>query len=108
MQARKQMTTEGASINIDLFDLFLKYHDLHVFRAVEPTLLHRYRERLCRPTEDEGAYHRCLASRSEGLASRSQLALLIFEHQQQQINNRLEDMRNQNNPNVEQMKPNML
>ncbi len=108
IQARKQMTSKGASIEIDLFDLFLKYHDVHVFRAVEPTLLHRYRVRICKPTEDEGAYHRCLTTRAEGLASRSQLAMLIFEHQQEQINNRLEQMKVGNNPNVEVMKPNML
>lgn len=108
MSARKKMQEAGASLDIDLFKMFLLYHDAHVFRADEPALLHRYRERICKPTSDEDAYHRCLVSRAEGLASRSQLSMLIFEHYQNINSDMFEAIQKQGNNKVEQMKPNML
>lgn len=106
--ARQRMREAGASVDVGLFKMFLLYHDAHVFRAVEPALLHRYHERICKPTSDEEAYHRCLVSRSEGLASRSQLAMLIFEHYQNINSDMFQAIQKQGNPKVEQMKPNML
>ena len=53
-------------------------------------------------------YSECLASRAEGLASRSQLAMLIFEHQQKLDQGHMNVIHQQNDPNVDQMKPNML
>ena len=44
--ARKQMMTTSGPQNIDLIEMFLKYHNVHVFRAVEPTLKHKYREKV--------------------------------------------------------------
>lgn len=94
--------------HIDLYDLFLQHSDLHVFRAVEPALRLHYRERVCPPVTDESAYQRCLRVRADGLASRSQLAMLIFEHQQLMNQQHFQAVQDQNNPHVPQMKPNML
>ena len=108
--ARKQMISTSASQNIDLFDMFLKYHSIHIFRSVDPALKHRYRLRFCTPTMEEEVYSRCLKSRAEGLASRAQLAMLIFEHQKK-LDHKQMDVIHQKElkgPNVDQMKPNML
>jgi hypothetical protein len=107
MAARKEMNAKNKKDNIDLFDLFLKYSHVHVFRADEPALIHRYGERQCAPTLSEEAYSLCLASRSEGLASRAQLAMLIFQHQQKVDQDLMEVIHQQNAPIVDQMKPNM-
>ncbi|KAK7484917.1 hypothetical protein BaRGS_00023837 [Batillaria attramentaria] len=55
---------------------------LHVFRAVEPALKHRYKQFNCLPNSPPKLYQRCMDRRSEGLATRAQLAKLIFEHQE--------------------------
>ena len=74
--------TDHIQSDEDLFDMFLNCK-LHVFRAVDPAMKQHYQKRVCRPTMTEDRYHRCLASRADGLASRSQLAVLIFQQQQQ-------------------------
>lgn len=71
-------TTEHIQSDIDLFEMFLNTK-LHVFRALEPALIQHYQERSCHPTLHEDQYQRCLESRAEGLASRSQLAMMIFQ-----------------------------
>jgi hypothetical protein len=106
--ARKQMISTSASKDIDLFEMFLKFHTLHMFRAVEPALKLSYQEVTCDPTRREDVYHRCLLSRGEGLASQAQLAMLIFEHQQKLDQLQMNVMHQQNGPNVGQMKPDML
>ena len=106
--ARKKMKANTPKDKSDLFDLFLKFHNVHVFRAVEPALKHRYRPKNCKPTLEEDAYQRCLQSRAEGLASRAQLAMLIFEHQKTLDQGHLNVIHKQNDPHIEQMKPNML
>ncbi|XP_064647695.1 chondroitin sulfate glucuronyltransferase-like [Lineus longissimus] len=68
---------------MDLYDLFLQCHTLHVFRATEPNLRHHFVEHRCNPLASEGEYHRCLASRANGLASSKALALLLLEGQGQ-------------------------
>ena len=107
-QARKKVSHSGVEKSRDLFEMFLKYHKLHVFRAIEPALRHKYREIVCNPILDEESYSRCLTQKSQGLASRSQLAMLIFEHQQNLDKGHLDVIKKQNNPIVDQMKPNML
>ncbi|XP_071487454.1 chondroitin sulfate synthase 2-like [Diadema antillarum] len=74
--------TDHIQSDEDLFDMFLNCK-LHVFRAVDPAMKQHYQKRVCRPTLTEERYHKCLASRAEGLASRSQLAVLVFQQQQQ-------------------------
>ncbi|KAG8000756.1 Chondroitin sulfate synthase 2 [Nibea albiflora] len=67
---------------LDIFDMFVKYSGLHVFRAVEPALLQQYSYQACNPRLSEDIYHRCVQSNLEGLGSRSQLAMLLFEQEQ--------------------------
>ncbi|XP_039674770.1 chondroitin sulfate synthase 2 [Perca fluviatilis] len=67
---------------LDIFDMFLKYSGLHVFRAVEPSLHQQYSFQACNPRLSEDIYHRCVQSNLEGLGSRSQLAMLLFEQEQ--------------------------
>lgn len=57
---------------------------LHVFRAVEPALKHRYKHFNCGTSSPPKLYQQCLERRSEGLATRAQLAKLIFEHQEKE------------------------
>ncbi|XP_051997113.1 chondroitin sulfate synthase 2-like [Xyrauchen texanus] len=68
--------------SLDLYDVFLQYSGLHVFRAVEPALRQAYRNHTCDPRLNEDVFHRCLQSTLEGQGSRSQLAILIFEQGQ--------------------------
>ncbi|XP_071398264.1 chondroitin sulfate synthase 2-like isoform X2 [Centroberyx affinis] len=67
---------------LDIYDMFVKYSVLHVFRAVEPALHQQYRYQACNPRLSEDIYHRCVQSNLEGLGSRSQLAMLLFEQEQ--------------------------
>ena len=67
--------------SLDVYDMFVKYSLLHVFRALEPALRQRHREQPCNPRLSEDIYHRCLQSSLEGLGSRSQLAMLLFEQE---------------------------
>ncbi|XP_053732503.1 chondroitin sulfate synthase 2 [Synchiropus splendidus] len=68
--------------NLDIYDMFVKYSGLHVFRAIEPALHQQYRQQSCNPRLSEEIYHRCVQSNLEGLGSRSQLAMLLFEQEQ--------------------------
>ncbi|TKS67437.1 Chondroitin sulfate synthase 2 [Collichthys lucidus] len=67
---------------LDIFDMFVKYSGLHVFRAVEPALHQQYSYQACNPRLSEDIYHRCVQSNLEGLGSRSQLAMVLFEQEQ--------------------------
>lgn len=67
---------------LDIYDMFLRYSELHVFRAVEPALHQKYVYQVCNPRLSEDIYHRCIQSNLEGLGSRSQLAMLLFEQEQ--------------------------
>ncbi|KAM9851051.1 chondroitin sulfate synthase 2 [Aulostomus maculatus] len=67
---------------LDIYDMFVKYSDLHVFRAVEPALHQQYHYKICNPRASEDIYHRCVQSNLEGLGSRSQFAMLLFEQEQ--------------------------
>lgn len=87
MSSRTRMTgdlqeNEELMENLDLYDMFVQYSGLHVFRAVEPALRQAYRNRTCDPRLNEDSFHRCLQSKVEGRGSRSQLAMLIFEQEQ--------------------------
>ncbi|CAK6966328.1 chondroitin sulfate synthase 2 isoform X1 [Scomber scombrus] len=70
---------------LDIYDMFVKYSSLHVFRAVEPALHQQYRYQACNPRLSEDIYHRCVQSNLEGLGSRSQLAMLLFEQEQDSV-----------------------
>ncbi|KAG5261986.1 hypothetical protein AALO_G00290820 [Alosa alosa] len=66
---------------LDVYDVFVRYSGLHVFRAVEPALHQRYRNRTCNPRLSEDSFHRCVQSTLEGVGARSQLATLLFEQE---------------------------
>ncbi|NXD66318.1 CHPF2 glucuronyltransferase, partial [Eolophus roseicapillus] len=68
--------------SMEVFDVFLHYSGLHLFRAVEPGLVQKYALRSCNPRLNEEFYHRCVLSNLEGLASRSHLAMALFEQEQ--------------------------
>ncbi|XP_016320852.1 chondroitin sulfate synthase 2-like isoform X1 [Sinocyclocheilus anshuiensis] len=68
--------------NLDIYDMFVKYSGLHVFRAVEPALNQKYSYQPCNPHLSEDIYQRCLQSTLDSLGSRSQLAMLLFEQEQ--------------------------
>ncbi|KAM6934467.1 chondroitin sulfate synthase 2 [Xenentodon cancila] len=68
--------------SLDVYDVFVKYSGLHVFRAVEPALHHQYHYQSCNEKLGEDLYHRCVHRNLESLGSRSQLAMLLFEQQQ--------------------------
>ncbi|XP_028810141.1 chondroitin sulfate synthase 2-like [Denticeps clupeoides] len=74
--------TDDLLDTLDVYDVFVHYSGLHVFRAVEPSLHQRYRNRTCNPRLSEESFHRCMQSMLEGLGSRSQLAMLLFEQEQ--------------------------
>lgn len=67
---------------MDLYELFLQFSSLHVLRAVEPALLQPYRPQSCGAQLSESLYHHCRLSVLEGLGSRAQLAMLLFEQEQ--------------------------
>ncbi|XP_043850342.1 chondroitin sulfate synthase 2 [Dromiciops gliroides] len=67
---------------LDLYELFLKFSGLHVLRAVEPALLQPYRHQPCGAQLSENLYRHCRRSVLQGLGSRSQLAMLLFEQEQ--------------------------
>ncbi len=68
--------------SMDVYEIFVRYSGLHVFRAVEPALVQKYVHRECNPRFSEDIYHRCVLSNLEGLASRSHLAMALFEQEQ--------------------------
>ncbi|KAH0621190.1 hypothetical protein JD844_022248 [Phrynosoma platyrhinos] len=87
MAARTRMAADAQDNEdiletMDIYDLFVKYSNLHVFRAVEPALLQQYRPQSCNPRLSEEQYHRCVQSSLEGLGSRAQLAMVLFEQEQ--------------------------
>ena len=63
-------------------DVFLRFSGLHLFRAVEPGLVQKFSLRDCSPRLSEELYHRCRLSNLEGLGSRAQLAMALFEQEQ--------------------------
>ncbi|XP_028292702.1 chondroitin sulfate synthase 2 isoform X2 [Gouania willdenowi] len=87
MTTRNQMVAdvqENEEIleNLDIYEMFVKYSSLHVFRVVEPALRQQYYWQTCNPRLSEDIYRRCMQSSLESLGSRSQLALLLFEQEQ--------------------------
>lgn len=99
--ARLQAVETGYS-PADLYELFVWYQpNIHMLRAVEPALRLHYREELNCATSGD-----CLALRMP--ASQSQLALLVFEHQQHLDRQQIDVMHKQRGEIVDQMKPDMM
>lgn len=104
MAARKLMSPNEEKT--DIFSMFIKHKMIHVFRAIEPALKHRYKLFVCNAAAPKSVFERCETRRAEGLASRPQLAMLIFEYQQKVDKMHRNVMKQQKDPNVEPMKPN--
>ncbi|CAI4230661.1 unnamed protein product [Auanema sp. JU1783] len=66
---------------LDLISVFLGQQDIHVLRAVEPTLRIRYYQRSCDAELAEEDYARCAASKRENVAAKDQLAKLLYQEQ---------------------------
>ncbi|XP_075441199.1 chondroitin sulfate glucuronyltransferase-like [Ascaphus truei] len=91
MAARGRMASEvrereeeedGEGGNAELLELFLRYSDLHVFRALEPALVQRFSLRTCSARLSGDGYHRCVLSNLESLGSRTHLAMALYEQEQ--------------------------
>lgn len=78
--ARKSMT-HTEIVNCDIYEMFVKYGKLHVFRAVEPEFKHYYMQLDCLPNSPPLLYERCVERRVQSLGTRSQLAKQIFHYQ---------------------------
>lgn len=76
MQIRPRLNSK--LLLLDLSSLFLDHHDIHMMRAVEPALRLRYHNRVCNPELVDSDHARCLLSRREGFASKTQLANLLL------------------------------
>ncbi|XP_034374668.1 chondroitin sulfate glucuronyltransferase [Arvicanthis niloticus] len=73
---------EEALEGLEVMDVFLRFSGLHLFRAVEPGLVQKFSLRDCSPRLSEELYHRCRLSNLEGLGTRTQLAMALFEQEQ--------------------------
>jgi hypothetical protein len=101
-QFSRQQMSETGSHPIDLYELFIRHHPaVHVLHAVEPALRMQYREEA-----DCSGKAACLQPRIP--ASREQLAMLVFEHQQRLDRQQIDVMHRQRGENIDQMKPDML
>lgn len=108
LYAKRQLAGAGGVLGaVDLYDLFVQYHSLHVFRAVEPELRLQFHIHNCTGLVGR-AQGDCQHSRAHSLAARSQLGMLIFEYQQKLDQMQLKVMQQQRGENVGQMKPEML
>jgi hypothetical protein len=68
----------------NLYDLFQELTDLHILRAPDQSLRVHYKPIRCDSIKQSNIieYNRCLNQREKGLASRSQLAMIIIENEQ--------------------------
>jgi chondroitin polymerizing factor/chondroitin polymerizing factor 2 len=106
--ARHQALETGYTPAADMYELFVWYQpNVHVLRAVEPALRLQYREEASNCiVAGDAAKSRCPPPRLP--ASQSQLALLVFEHQQRLDRQQIDVMHRQRGENIDQMKPEML
>jgi hypothetical protein len=74
----------------NLYDLFVELTDLYILRAPDQSLRVHYRSIQCNQTLQSNPieYNRCLIQREKGLASRSQLAMVIVENEQKKERNK--------------------
>ncbi|CAL1540863.1 unnamed protein product [Lymnaea stagnalis] len=78
--ARKSLLFEDI-MNYDLYEMFVKYGKIHIFRAVEPEFKHYYMQLDCPASSPPKLYERCVERKSLNLATRAQLAKRIFQYQ---------------------------
>ncbi|KAH9518485.1 hypothetical protein Btru_016921 [Bulinus truncatus] len=78
--ARKSLSIEDL-MKCDLYEIFVRYGKVHVFRAVEPEFKHYHMQLDCPVNNPSSLYERCLERKSLNLATRAQLAKRIFQYQ---------------------------
>ncbi|XP_014474945.1 PREDICTED: chondroitin sulfate synthase 2 [Dinoponera quadriceps] len=64
-----------------LFEMYVSFSDMHVFRAIEPTLKIKYKDVNCEDDFNDSIYKSCLRLKNSHLGKRSQLARLILDYQ---------------------------
>lgn len=69
---------------VNLYDLFVRVTDMHLLRAPDQSLRAHYQPVKCDSLKQVNMieYNRCSIQREKGLASRSQLAMVIIENEQ--------------------------
>ncbi|CAF1043258.1 unnamed protein product [Adineta steineri] len=74
----------------NLYDLFIQLTDIHILHAPDHSLRVHYRSIKCDSTIQTNSieYNRCLMQQEKGLASHSQLAMVIIENEQTQKKNK--------------------
>ncbi|KAH9518486.1 hypothetical protein Btru_016922 [Bulinus truncatus] len=80
IDARKSLSIEDL-MKCDLYEIFVRYGKVNVFRAVEPEFKHYYMQLDCPVNSPSSLYERCLERKSLNLATRAQLAQRIFQYQ---------------------------
>lgn len=78
---------------IDIIDLFINQTDIHILRAIDPTLKIRYHNRTCHlfnknkdksfsfdSFKQNDFYKRCIKSQKKSLGSKTQLINLVFQN----------------------------
>lgn len=68
-----------------LFDMYVSFSDMHIFRAIEPTLKIRYKNIRCEDISDDSIHKSCLRLRNSHLGKRNQLAKLVLDYRSSQI-----------------------
>jgi hypothetical protein len=76
-------------MSFNLYDLFVRASDIHILRAPDQSLRVHYQPMKCEPLQSYHRieYDRCLIQREKGLASRSQLAMVIIENERSATSN---------------------
>ncbi|XP_072746635.1 chondroitin sulfate synthase 2 [Anoplolepis gracilipes] len=67
-----------------LFEMYVSFSNMHIFRAVEPTLKIKYKDINCDDASNDSIHNSCLKLRNNHLGKRSQLARLILDYQNYQ------------------------
>ncbi|CAF0742615.1 unnamed protein product [Adineta steineri] len=70
--------------SMNFYDLFIQLTDIHILRAPDQSLRVHYHAIKCDSIKQLNniEYNRCLMQKEKGLASRSQLAMIIIENEQ--------------------------
>ena len=82
IKLKKSILSHNISLSSrHLYDLFVQLTDIHILRAPDQSLRVHYHPIKCDSIKQSNSieYNRCLMQKEKGLASRSQLAMLIIE-----------------------------
>jgi hypothetical protein len=84
IQLKKTLLLHNISLSSNhLYDLFVEYTELHILRAPDQALRVHYKSIKCDSIKPLNTieYNRCINQKEKGLASRSQLAMIIIENE---------------------------